>query len=233
MDNFDGVELGGRVRLTSKGYVLDDDKQIWVNEGRRLDNGHIVNVYLFNPSLEDKVVEKKIQQIESQQKQSALHVSAQKINKTIFSYAVFETPKSVSEKPANKPERKNTITQSQTPPKPKREGAKVPAWLFASAIGVMVFACIVAGLLGVPTIMAALQPPTPTATVTPTPQIFMFVQDTAVTNFVTGESFVIPKDSKVIIENPTHTECEVLANWNGTQIIIPAKVVFPDRTTCP
>lgn len=127
-------------------------------------------------------------------------------------------------------------------PRKKKEktGYSIPLisgiFAFAGVIG----ACLLLFLLRAP-IQNLIFPPTstPTATpapivsVTPTPYIFAFTQDVSVINFVTGESFVIPKDSKIIIINPTHATCEVLADWNGTQVVVPAKVIFPDHTTCP
>jgi len=70
-------------------------------------------------------------------------------------------------------------------------------------------------------------------TATPTLQILVVTMDTSVITLSTGEFMTIPANSQITILNPFHTACEVLADWNGIQVIIPAKAIFPDRTTCP
>lgn len=75
--------------------------------------------------------------------------------------------------------------------------------------------------------------PTETPTETPTLQIFTSTVDLPVTNLLTSESLVIPANTLITILVPFHTDCEVLADWNGTQVVINANLIFPDRTTCP
>jgi hypothetical protein len=227
MNNLENVELEGRVRLSPKGYWSNDQKQIWINEARRLDDGRPVVAYLFHPKSNDQAIESAIQSIEKNKNLHKIFSGAQNIGNQVVPYAIFEA------KPADKPD----INKIEKPPidkQGKKKGVVIPRWvMIVGIVTTIILGCSLIGVLGIPIIRDILQPPTPTITASPTPQIFTFVADTVVTNFITGESFVISKDSKVIIENPTHTECEVLANWNGTQIIIPAKIIFPDRTTCP
>lgn len=73
---------------------------------------------------------------------------------------------------------------------------------------------------------------TPTITLTPTRQIFTLIVDTMARNSITGEPVVLPKGSVIIIINPTFTSCEILAAWNDIQVVVPAKVIFPDNN-CP
>lgn len=89
-----------------------------------------------------------------------------------------------------------------------------------------------------PTLAPSLTPtftltPTETPTETSTLQIFTSASDLTAINLSTSESVIIPANTSITILNPFHTACEVLADWNGTQVIVPAKVIFPDRTTCP
>jgi len=66
-----------------------------------------------------------------------------------------------------------------------------------------------------------------------TPHIFTSTVDLLVINLITSETLTIPANTPLKILDPFHAACEVLADWNGTQVIIPAKAVFPDRATCP
>jgi hypothetical protein len=238
MHNFEGIKLSGKVRLTSKGYWMDEEKQIWVNEGRLVNNDQLVRVFLFNPELASEVIEKKVVAIELQQKRKKAYFAAETINKTIVPYAVFEVSKPQPEKPISPTSLPRTLG-GETRPRQKTRRRDVPAWLFASMLSVAIaLFLLVAGMLAMPTVMSALRTPTstptltPTPTRTPTPQVFTFRGETTVENFVTGESFAIPKGSRVVIVNPAYAACDVLANWNGTQIVIPAKLMFPERN-CP
>ncbi|MBI5935850.1 MAG: serine/threonine protein kinase [Chloroflexi bacterium] len=115
-------------------------------------------------------------------------------------------------------------------PQPIRNHPRSPYMLLSLVMITVIF--LISAMLFAPQVISFINP-SPTVSITPTPQLFTFTVDTTVQNFVTDESFVIPKDSTIIIINPTHTDCSVLADWNGTQVIVSAKVIFPDRTTCP
>lgn len=74
--------------------------------------------------------------------------------------------------------------------------------------------------------------PTKIPTETPTLQIFTSTTDLPVVNLLTGEPLVIPMNTPITILNPFHTLCEVLIDWNGTQVVINANLIFSDRA-CP
>jgi hypothetical protein len=163
MNNLEGVVLGGRVRLTSKAYEVKGEENIWLNEARRLDNGQIMHVYLFHPSLDSEAVDEKIYSLEVKKKQKAYYSAAEEVNNHIFSYAIFEAPATlVSDKPIIKPKGSTPVVQHQSVPKPKPEGVKIPVWLFVVVvIFALILVCILVSILGEPIIRQAIQTPTP------------------------------------------------------------------------
>lgn len=158
MNNLENINLGERVRLTSKGYWANEKQQVWINEGVRLDNDQPVIVHLFHPKLDDQTIEKAIRSTEAKVGVIKLYSGAQKINDKTIPYAIFEV--------SPKPIRKDDIKPKEiTPTKPehgKPEGTKIPVWLFVT---VLVFAllllCILTAIIGIPIIQTITQTPTP------------------------------------------------------------------------
>jgi len=222
--------LGGHYLLLAEANWADSAGLIWKYKGKRIDNGKPVIVFTFASDLNSTEVEKKIKKIETANPAyMQIDSGAQRTNDGMIAYVVF-----------SEPEKKNTtqqprISEGSVPKAKVREAtqgisfAKIAQW---AAILFVIVGCVGGAFLAIPLIRSAIIQPTPAHIVTPTPQIFTFTADTSVKNFLTGEIFVIPNTSKVIIVNPTRTACEVLANWNGTQIIVAAKIIFPDRN-CP
>jgi hypothetical protein len=155
MENLENINLGGRFRLTSEGYYLDEKRQVWINDGFRIDNNQPVKAYLFNPLLNNEIIEDIVRTIESDKKNIKLDSAAQKINEKIIPYAVFE----LSQRPQKDFVHEIPIKQ---PNVPTPEGKKIPVWIF---IVVVVFAlfllCILTAILGEPIIQQFIQTPTP------------------------------------------------------------------------
>jgi len=155
MDNLENTILEKHFRLTSEGAWLDETKQVWINEGFRLDNSQPIKAYLFSPKLKDEVVENIVRLIESDKNNVKLSSAAQKIGELIIPYVVFET--------LQEPE---IITVPPLPPKqpekPETNGKKLPIWLIVIiVIFVLILLCILATAIGVPIIRQLIQTPTP------------------------------------------------------------------------
>lgn len=228
--------LGGHYKLSAEGYWMDAAKLVWVNKGKRIDDSEPVTIFLFNPKLAPADVENSLQKLKgATQNLKKIDSGAQKLESGVVTYVVFKS-NSGNKYPEKEIPHTINIPKVKVRSNPQRN---LIIRSFSALLVVFLFlGCLLVAYAGLPVIQGFFQPPTTTATITPTavstptPQVFTFKADTIVTNFITGESFIIPKDAKVIIENPTHTACEVLANWKGTQIIISAKMIFPDRN-CP
>ena len=111
----------------------------------------------------------------------------------------------------------------QKPVQKQREQSEKLKFFSIGVVSILVVLVLIA-IFAFPKIVAVFSP-----TATPTLQIVILKDITPAQNFLTGESLAIPANSPIIITNPNHTLCEVLADWNGTQVVISAGLIFPDR----
>ena len=90
-------------------------------------------------------------------------------------------------------------------------------------VSILVVLVLIA-FFALPKIVAVFSP-----TATPTLQIVILKDITPAQNFLTGESLAIPANSQIVIINSEQTPCEILADWNGTQVLIDTRLIFPER----
>lgn len=155
MDNLENVILEKHFRLTSEGAWLDETKQVWINEGFRLDNSQPIKAYLFSPKLNDEIVEDIVRSIASNKTNIKLSTAAQKIGELVIPYAVFE---SLHETQVNTP----PPLPPKQPEKQKTKNKKLPVWLIVTiVIFALILLCILATILGVPLIRQIIQTPAP------------------------------------------------------------------------
>lgn len=70
-----------------------------------------------------------------------------------------------------------------------------------------------------------------TDTITSTPYIFVLQADTYAQNLLTGESLIVPANTQIIILDAEYSVCQVLTEFNGTQVIISADLIFPEMVS--
>lgn len=121
-----------------------------------------------------------------------------------------------------------SVTQNDRPtgtPKIRRERAERLKFFSIGVVSILVLLAILA-LFAFPSLVPVASP-TPTST----PQIFILKEITAAQDLITGEALTIPANSEIVILNADHAPCEVLANWNGTQVLIKTSLIFPERNS--
>jgi hypothetical protein len=154
MKNLENINLGERFRLSPKGYWSDNKKQVWINEGRRLDNDKPVVVYLFHPQLNDQSVEQTVAAVEKNKMLTKIYEGAQKINNQTIPYAAFENTPQTDIKIDERKDLKEKTGKSG--------GTGIPVWLFVLVLAIAILLLVILAIaVGIPIIQGLIQTPTP------------------------------------------------------------------------
>ena len=171
MKNLQNLVLGGYYQLSAEGYWLDSSRLIWVNKGKKLDDGRTITIFLFDPALKPDEVERKISELEASKKTiKCINTGSHTFDGKLVLYAVFAVFDKESQIENNNVIQpiKAPVTRTVQKKEPRRSSQVIMVGLMLTIIVIL---CTTILVVGVPIIQEVLATATPTPTSTLTPSL--------------------------------------------------------------